>query len=77
MANERRVTFNPALTEAEFAEFCVANPGLRIARFPSSVIIARRKRKDRDDHSNWLLSHISLRRLESRRAGLQLWRARS
>ena len=56
MANVRRLTFNPPLTEAEFAEFCAAHPGLKLDRDPSGVIIVRRKRKVRDNDSDWLLS---------------------
>jgi hypothetical protein len=44
------------LTEAEFAGFCAANPGLKIDRDPGGVIIVRRKLEGRDDYCNWLLS---------------------
>jgi hypothetical protein len=54
MANMRRLTFNPPLTEAEFTEFCAANSGLKIDREPSGVIIV--KRKGRGNYSDWLLS---------------------
>jgi uncharacterized protein (DUF1778 family) len=56
MVNERRLTFNPPLTEAEFAGFCAANPGLKIDRDSNGVIIIKHKRKGRDDYSDWLLS---------------------
>ena len=56
MPNVRRLTINPPLTEAEFAGFCAANPGRKIDRDPSGVIIVRRKREGRDDYSDWLLS---------------------
>lgn len=56
MVNERRLTFNPPLTEAEFAGFCAANPGLKIDRDPNGVIIIKHKRRGRDDYSDWLLS---------------------
>lgn len=60
MANLRRLTINPPLTDAEFAGLCAANPGLKINREPSGVIILRRKRRGRDDCSDWLLSEINL-----------------
>ena len=56
MPNVRRLIFNPPLNEVEFAGFCVANPGLKIVRDPSGVIIVRRKREDRDDYSDRPLS---------------------
>jgi len=56
MANKRRLTINPPLTEAEFASFHAANPGLKIDRDPSGDIIIRRKNKGRDDYVDWLLS---------------------
>ena len=56
MANERRLTFNPSLTEAEFTRFCAANPDLRIAQDPSGVITVKRQCKGRDDCGDWQLS---------------------
>jgi hypothetical protein len=56
MANERRLTINPPLTDAELAEFRAAYPGLRIEREPTGVIIVRRKRKGRGNYGDWLLS---------------------
>lgn len=56
MANERILTFNPPLTQAEFALFCAANPSLRIARDPSGLIAVKRQRTGRDDYCDWLLS---------------------
>jgi len=52
----RRLIFNPPLNEAEFAGFCAANPGLKIDRDPSGVIIVSRKSEGRDDYGDWLLS---------------------
>lgn len=60
MANLRRLTVNPPLTKAEFAGFCATNPGLKIDREPSGVIIVRPKRKRSDAPSNWVLSGIEL-----------------
>lgn len=61
MANLRRLTVNPPLTKAEFAGFCATNPGLKIDREPSGVVIVRRKRNRSDEHSDWVLSGIELR----------------
>jgi len=49
MADRRRLTIDPPLTEAEFARFCAANPGLDIDLDPSGVIVMSPKRKCRDD----------------------------
>jgi uncharacterized protein (DUF1778 family) len=56
MANLRRLTINPPLTDAEFAGLCAANPGLKIDREPTGVIFIRRKRKERRNYGDWLLS---------------------
>jgi hypothetical protein len=56
MANLRRLTINPPLTDAEFAGLCAANPGLKIDREPSGVILIRRKRKGRRNYGDWLPS---------------------
>lgn len=52
----RRLTIDPPLTEAEFARFCGANPGLKIARGPNGLIVSNRKRKGRDGCVDSLLS---------------------
>jgi len=50
MANVRKLTINPLLTDTEFAGFCGANHGLNIDRDSSGVIIVMRKREGRDDY---------------------------
>jgi hypothetical protein len=52
MANLRRLTINPPLTDAEFAGLCAANPGLKIDREPIGVILIRRKRKGRRNYGD-------------------------
>jgi len=69
MANLRRLTVNPPLTEAEFAGFCGANLDLKTDCEPSGVIILRRKRKRSDEHGDWVLSGIDLRDNERPSAG--------
>jgi hypothetical protein len=61
MANLRRLTFNPPLTEVEFAGFCAANPRLKIDRDPSGVIIVRSKRKQSVQRIDWVLCGLDLR----------------
>lgn len=56
MANVRRMTINPPLTEAEFAAFRAAYPAMKIDREPSGVITVQRNDKGRDDYGGWLLS---------------------
>jgi hypothetical protein len=56
MADSRRLTINPPLTEAEFARFCTAYPGLKINRDPNGVIVMIPRRKCREDYVDWLLS---------------------
>jgi len=61
MAKLRRLTMNPPLSEAELAGFRAANPGLKIDREPSGVIILRRKRRRSDEPVDCVMSGIDLR----------------
>jgi hypothetical protein len=56
LTDKRRLIIDPPLTESEFARFCAAYPGLRIARGPNGVIVLSRKREGRDGYVDWLLS---------------------
>jgi len=56
MMRTRRMTIDPPLTDAEFARFCAANPGMEIDRDASGVIIMSRRLERRDDYVDWLLS---------------------
>ena len=60
-AKLRRLTMNPPLSEAELAGFRAANPGLKIDREPSGVIIFRRKRRRSDEPVDCVMSGIDLR----------------
>ena len=56
MANWRRLTISPPLTETEFAGFWDATPDLEIDRDSTGVITVAHKRKGRGNYGDWLLS---------------------